>query len=423
MLLTALAAALSKVPSTIRLGELEVATPFRSNFQTFLADMEARHANLTSWAQTLLGVSDGKKDETAAEWLLGLVGDVAEWGWENIGEEALDVLAEVTGMPDQQTMMQTRAMLGVDAQWDFIWDEFKVQFAEEVLVPLYRVTQIGKNFREALEGDDKWWALAGVAFGMAEASPLGTFLDITIAAWQYSTDVTNQTIGTDLHIPDDIKNWRDVSNMNSAYQAGVAIGQFGMSVSDLVVGVASVPAGPPPRIISFRTVASEAFVAEAEAVVVMPLSRAQALGLVGGGYGAAYLAEMAGNGDGDGPKSDGQIPQTPGDGPPWKAGQETPGGRRLTKHAAEDSLERHGFSNLAQVDEIIDSASRVRIQEDGAKVYIQRIGGRTRRYNIVIIEETLSDGDVIENVVTAIRDLSPDELRRIGNTYGFDPNP
>ena len=296
--LAALDAALGKIPSTIQLGGIEVATPFRSDFQTFLESMETRHTELINWTRTLFGGSQNRESETVGEWLLGAAENVAELGWENIGKELFDIGLDISGLPDPETIRRAQYNLGVDQTQ---WNEFWVQFAETVLVPLYHITEIGRNFREALQGEDKWWALAGVAFGMAEASPLGTFLDITIAAWQYSTDVTNQTVGTNWLIPDGIKNWRDVSNMNSGFQAGVAIGKVGMSVSDLVVGLAFAAVGTPPGIISFDAVASEASVAEATAVVVIPLSEAQALGLIQGGYGAAYLAEMASDNGGEEP--------------------------------------------------------------------------------------------------------------------------
>ncbi|NJK81025.1 MAG: hypothetical protein HC876_10210 [Chloroflexaceae bacterium] len=50
----------------------------------------------------------------------------------------------------------------------------------------------------------------------------------------------------------------------------------------------------------------------------------------------------------------------------------TPGGRRLTVHAAQHSLDRHGFQPpYAEIDYIIDDNSFVTTQADGAIVYIQ----------------------------------------------------
>lgn len=94
----------------------------------------------------------------------------------------------------------------------------------------------------------------------------------------------------------------------------------------------------------------------------------------------------------------------------------TPGGRNLTGHA-EESLSRHGFKKpFDQVDDVIDNASRTTTQADGGQVYIQRTGGRQRAYNVVVTNQR---GDI----VTGMRNLSPRELRNLGDNYGFDPNP
>ncbi|SES91480.1 hypothetical protein [Stigmatella erecta] len=97
-------------------------------------------------------------------------------------------------------------------------------------------------------------------------------------------------------------------------------------------------------------------------------------------------------------------------------GSSTPGGRKLTEHAQE-SLRRHGFKEpLSQVDDIIENNTRTTTQADGATVYIQHAGGRGRSYNIAIVNE---QGEI----VTAMRNLDPIELRNLGRNYGFDPNP
>jgi hypothetical protein len=91
----------------------------------------------------------------------------------------------------------------------------------------------------------------------------------------------------------------------------------------------------------------------------------------------------------------------------------TPGGRTVTASHREKLLER--FGDLGQVDEVIDNASRVTTQADGATVYIKRTGGRHRLYDMVVV------GD--QGIVTGMRGLTPHELRRLGSRYGFDPNP
>src|SRR5262249_52276498 len=103
----------------------------------------------------------------------------------------------------------------------------------------------------------------------------------------------------------------------------------------------------------------------------------------------------------------------PNDKPPPK----TPGGRLLSSHAATDSLKRHGFVEpYADVDAIIDGASRITTQRDGAKVYIKRAGGRQRTYSIAVVGAG-------NKIVTAMQGLDPVALRNLGKTYGFDPNP
>ncbi|HYT93730.1 MAG TPA: hypothetical protein VEL76_33735 [Gemmataceae bacterium] len=93
----------------------------------------------------------------------------------------------------------------------------------------------------------------------------------------------------------------------------------------------------------------------------------------------------------------------------------TPKGRKLTEHAKE-SLRRHGFNEpFALVDDVIDNATRTTTQADGATVYIQRSGGRGKKYNVVIEGE--------EGIVTGLRNLSKHELDNLGKNYGFDPHP
>lgn len=97
-------------------------------------------------------------------------------------------------------------------------------------------------------------------------------------------------------------------------------------------------------------------------------------------------------------------------------GEKTPGGRKLSGHA-EESLRRHGFREpFGQVDDIIENASRTTSQADGATVYIERAAGRGRTYNIAIVNE-------LNEIVTAMRNLSSHELNNLGRNYGFNPNP
>lgn len=96
--------------------------------------------------------------------------------------------------------------------------------------------------------------------------------------------------------------------------------------------------------------------------------------------------------------------------------RQTPGGRILSEHAYNDSLVRHGLTP-EQVDNIIDHYSRRTTQADGATVYIQV--NRDKTSNIAIVNEQTAD----QIIVTAIKNLQPKELRRLGENNGFNPNP
>ena len=92
----------------------------------------------------------------------------------------------------------------------------------------------------------------------------------------------------------------------------------------------------------------------------------------------------------------------------------TPGGRTLTEHARE-SLRRHGFPEpFPLVDEVIDHATHVATQADGATVYIQRAGRRGRSYHIVIEGEG--------GIVSGMLNLTRHELNNLGRNYGFEPH-
>jgi RHS repeat-associated protein len=94
----------------------------------------------------------------------------------------------------------------------------------------------------------------------------------------------------------------------------------------------------------------------------------------------------------------------------------TPGGRKLSEHADVDSLNRHGFSEpYHDVDNIIDSPSRVTQQADGAKVYIQSTGNNN--YNLAIVNHQDN------SLVTAMQNLTGRELSNLGKRYGFNANP
>jgi RHS repeat-associated protein len=96
----------------------------------------------------------------------------------------------------------------------------------------------------------------------------------------------------------------------------------------------------------------------------------------------------------------------------------TPGGRNLSIHAETDSLRRHGFQDpFNDIDDIIDNYSRITTQQDGATVYIKKVGRRGDSYAIVILNEDTN------TIITAIKGLDKKALKKLGQNYGFNPNP
>jgi len=93
-------------------------------------------------------------------------------------------------------------------------------------------------------------------------------------------------------------------------------------------------------------------------------------------------------------------------------GQTTPGGKKLTNHAAQDLWGKHGFRPpFGEVDDIIAQAQWTTQQADGAIVHIHKVAGRGRKYRIVI--------EGAEGIVTAIKNLTPHELQNLAKNYGF----
>lgn len=90
----------------------------------------------------------------------------------------------------------------------------------------------------------------------------------------------------------------------------------------------------------------------------------------------------------------------------------TPEGRPLTWHALADSIPRHGIS-LQEIDAVIDNPSRTSVQTDGGIAYIK---STKQGYSLVIVN---SNGQI----VTALKNLTPSQLKQLGRNYGFDPNP
>lgn len=82
----------------------------------------------------------------------------------------------------------------------------------------------------------------------------------------------------------------------------------------------------------------------------------------------------------------------------------TPGGRRLTKHAAFRLAIR-----LVDVDDVIDNFSQRFLQEDGAEVFIKRRS--TNSYDAVVKDA--------EGIVTILAAVSKREIRNLARNYGW----
>jgi len=82
----------------------------------------------------------------------------------------------------------------------------------------------------------------------------------------------------------------------------------------------------------------------------------------------------------------------------------TPGGRRLTKHAARRLADRP-----VDVDDVIDNFSQRFVQDDGAQVFVKQ--RRTNGYDIVIVDD--------EGIVTVLADVSKREIRNLVRNYGW----
>jgi len=93
----------------------------------------------------------------------------------------------------------------------------------------------------------------------------------------------------------------------------------------------------------------------------------------------------------------------------------TPGGRKLSTHAKE-SLGRHKFKNLQQVDDIINNATNRIEQADGAIAHVQKVGkGAKARFNIVIEGE--------EGIVTGMLNFSKFDVKKMAANRGWENLP
>jgi len=102
------------------------------------------------------------------------------------------------------------------------------------------------------------------------------------------------------------------------------------------------------------------------------------------------------------------------DGSTFKS-SETPAGNPLSNHALE-SLKRHGFKDLQQVDAVISGATHKVTQRDGAVVFLQKtgVGGKTR-FSFVVMGE--------KGIVTGMRDFKKEDVRKIAYNQGWEGLP
>ena len=137
---------------------------------------------------------------------------------------------------------QVRKSLGAIHHYPSQWE---IQFAEDVLVPLYNIAQLGARFQSAWKADWKN-TLFGTLLGMA-GSATGAFLIIDLFHY----------LGN-LHCPDspfDMSTCRPTTEWGSwrgevgseAFQVGLAMGELGMGVSQMILA-APVVAGSKPSL-------------------------------------------------------------------------------------------------------------------------------------------------------------------------------
>lgn len=273
---------LKKLETPMHIGEQIVPVPFLDQFKVFLTRMEERQSDLGQLWVDYFGEGDEGKEKRAKifKWLnehifsqenveaafqlyldslkgspLGLAIDLTQLGWENLVEPAI-------GEDAANSILATLA------------------------TKVYAVSQVGTNLQGALIADPKN-ALAGIAVGMFEASPLGFFLDISTAYVSNSFEKYNTEYGA--HLPTYKPGWwKDmlgIDTANPAYQVGEAAGVVGMTVSNLVVNIASVPSSASMGGSMGAVPAGSSVLAWSNGV--MTLALAQELGLVVGTVGAA----------------------------------------------------------------------------------------------------------------------------------------
>ena len=249
-----------------------VPVPFREDFQSFLDGMKKRQELLRDLRVRYFGAEgdEGKDSLDTAQDKIAQV--LTPWG--TLVKKGMDI--DLFFFED--ILAPAAGKVSKDAE------RFLKTAPREFLIKLSSGTisfaQVGINFETALRNDPKM-ALAGMAVGMIEASPLGAFLDI---AFVYVGSQFEQYNQYGANLPTIRPGWwHDLigaDNPDPNFQAGRAAGSLGMSVSDIVVGQFYTAPSDTPLGGSLG-VSKAGNVAVAETSGVMTLEQAKALGLVG----------------------------------------------------------------------------------------------------------------------------------------------
>lgn len=427
---------LDSVPEVVRIRNVEVEVPFKQSFVDFLKIMQDRQAQLRNLQEELSNQKD------TPPWLMLLNQTIETWFWTFVGNP----------IKEDMNLASQFIELGWNAASPYLSDDVEL-FIEgaasastlalrQGLVALSGIAQLGADLQNALV-QDPLHTLAGMALGIAGAGTGGfLFLDI----YYY---VTEPSLGWG--------GWR-ADMGNPYYQTGLAAGEFAAGIGQIIVSgvqLASPGATPGATSISINISRScglelapgEVAVLQGTASYIITISREvvrklEALGVGGLGANSFWQStdftgdefwEAWENSEGDhNPKPDNYEDMTP---PPpnvpeenlvrnpgWRQGSKTPNKRSLTWHAAEEwepfedlwyqgSLTRHGFDDLAQLDNIIDNPTQILVQENGAKVYLVK---KRTSYDFCIVDQSGA-------IVTAMKNKSGEEIRLIAQNYGWKP--
>jgi len=199
-------------PETIHIGDQVVPVPFRDQFVVFLTKMEERQARLEQLWKDYFG-EEGEDENWRAK--------AFKWLNEHVFTQE-NVEAVLQFFLDSHSFGYVIDVTKLE--WEYLVEPVVGEdAANNVLAKLgtvvYNISQIGTNFQQALI-DDPLNALAGMALAMA-GTATGAFLLLDVYFY-----VTEPELGWG--------NWR-CDTGGFAFQAGMAIGEFGMGVAQTIV--------------------------------------------------------------------------------------------------------------------------------------------------------------------------------------------